>query len=214
MTTTILLLAGDGIGPEVVAQARRVAEILVPDLAFEEALVGGIAYDQEGDAISDETLARAKASDAVLLGAVGGAQWADVPRDKRPEMGLLRLRKELDVFANLRPAYCFAPLVDASSLKRDLIEDLDLMFVRELTSGVYLESLAGSKRWRVVNGLVMRHRAILLRRFNGSHVWRLRLRVGGAAEWRRLKNRTSWRAVCSGGRKSLPCTSVKARASS
>lgn len=137
MTKTILLLGGDGIGPEVVSQARRVAETLVPDLVFEEALVGGIAYEEEGDAISDETLARAKASDAVLLGAVGGPKWADNPREKRPEMGLLRLRKELDVFANLRPAYCFAPLVDASSLKRELIEGLDLMFVRELTSGVY-----------------------------------------------------------------------------
>ncbi len=137
MTKTILLLPGDGIGPEVVAEAQRVAEAVAPDLVFEEGLVGGIAYDTEGDAISAATLARAKASDAVLLGAVGGPQWAGNPRDKRPEMGLLRLRKELDVFANLRPAYCFAPLVGASSLKPELIEGLDLMFVRELTSGVY-----------------------------------------------------------------------------
>ncbi|MEO9971440.1 MAG: 3-isopropylmalate dehydrogenase [Hyphomonadaceae bacterium] len=137
MTKTILLLAGDGIGPEVVAEARRVATALVPNLEFDEGLVGGAAYDLEGDAISEETLARAKQADAVLLGAVGGPKWADNPRDKRPEMGLLRLRKSLDVFANLRPAYCFPPLVDASSLKRELIEGLDLMFVRELTSGVY-----------------------------------------------------------------------------
>lgn len=137
MTKTILLLPGDGIGPEVVAEARRVAEAVAPDLVFEEALVGGAAYDHEGDPLSPETLERAKRSDAVLLGAVGGPQWADNPRDKRPEMGLLKLRKGLDVFANLRPAYCFPSLVDASSLKREIVEGLDLMFVRELTSGVY-----------------------------------------------------------------------------
>lgn len=137
MTKTVLLLPGDGIGPEVLAEARRVAEAVMPDLLFEDGLVGGIAYEQEGDPLTAETLARAKAADAVLLGAVGGPQWADNPRDKRPEMGLLKLRKGLDVFANLRPAYCFPSLVDASSLKRELIEGLDLMFVRELTSGVY-----------------------------------------------------------------------------
>jgi len=137
MSQTLLLLPGDGIGPEVTAAAARMAKALVPDLVLEEALVGGAAYDAEGDPLSEETLARAKASDAVLLGAVGGPKWTDVPREKRPEMGLLQLRKHLDVFANLRPAFCFAPLVDASSLKRELVEDLDIMIVRELTSGVY-----------------------------------------------------------------------------
>ena len=104
---------------------------------FEEALIGGAAYDAQGDPLSAETLDKASQSDAVLLGAVGGPQWADNPRDKRPEMGLLKLRKGLDVFANLRPAYCFPSLVDASSLKREIVEGLDLMFVRELTGGVY-----------------------------------------------------------------------------
>ncbi|MEO1475087.1 MAG: 3-isopropylmalate dehydrogenase [Pseudomonadota bacterium] len=137
MSQTLLLLPGDGIGPEVTAAAARMAKALVPDLVLEESLVGGAAYDAEGDPLSEETLARAKASDAVLLGAVGGPKWTDVPREKRPEMGLLQLRKHLDVFANLRPAFCFAPLVDASSLKRELVEDLDIMIVRELTSGVY-----------------------------------------------------------------------------
>lgn len=137
MAKTILLLPGDGIGPEVIAEAKRVARAAVPDLLFEEALIGGAAYDAEGDPLSGETLARAKAADAVLLGAVGGPKWVSNPRVKRPEMGLLKLRKGLDVFANLRPAYCFPSLVDASSLKPNLIEDLDLMFVRELTSGVY-----------------------------------------------------------------------------
>lgn len=137
MTKTVLLLPGDGIGPEVVAEARRVIETIAPDIRFEEALVGGAAYDAEGDPLSADTLTRAKTADAVLLGAVGGPKWADNPRDKRPEMGLLKLRKGLDVFANLRPAFCFPSLVEASSLKREIVEGLDLMFVRELTSGVY-----------------------------------------------------------------------------
>ncbi|MEM1087176.1 MAG: 3-isopropylmalate dehydrogenase [Pseudomonadota bacterium] len=137
MTQTVLLLPGDGIGPEVIEQAVRVAESVAPDLVFETALVGGAAFDSEGDPLTEDTLAKARASDAVLLGAVGGPEWANVSRDKRPEMGLLKLRKGLDVFANLRPAYCFPALVDVSSLKRDVVEGLDLMIVRELTSGVY-----------------------------------------------------------------------------
>ena len=137
MTKTILLLPGDGIGPEVVSEARRVVEALGLDINFEEGLVGGAAYDADGDPLSAETLTRAKAADAILLGAVGGPQWGDAPRDKRPEMGLLKLRKGLDVFANLRPAFCFPSLVEASSLKHEIVEGLDVMFVRELTSGVY-----------------------------------------------------------------------------
>lgn len=137
MTQTILLLPGDGIGPEVLGQARRVAEMVAPDLAFEDGLVGGASIDTHGTPLTDETLAAAKASDAVLLGAVGGPKWLDAERHLRPEMGLLNLRKGMDVFANLRPAYCFPALVDASSLKRELVDGLDIMIVRELTSGVY-----------------------------------------------------------------------------
>lgn len=137
MTQTLLLLPGDGIGPEVVAQAQRVAEVLVPDLQFETGLIGGASIDAHGVPLTADTLAAAKASDAVLLGAVGGPKWVDAPRDKRPEVGLLEIRTGLDVFANLRPAYCFEALVDASSLKRDIIDGLDIMIVRELTSGVY-----------------------------------------------------------------------------
>lgn len=137
MTQTLLLLPGDGIGPEVTEQARRIADLVAPDIRITADLVGGASIDQHGTPLTDATLALAKSSDAVLLGAVGGPKWADVDRDKRPEMGLLGLRKGLDVFANLRPAYCFAALTDASSLKRDRIEGLDIMIVRELTSGVY-----------------------------------------------------------------------------
>ncbi len=153
MSKTLLLLPGDGIGPEVIAATRRVIEALRLDLAVEERLLGGAALDAEGAPVSDETVRRAKAADAVLMGAVGGPKWANVARDKRPEAGLLRLRKEMEVFANLRPALCFAPLADASPLKGDLIAGLDIMIVRELTGGVYfgeprgIETLAdGSRR--------------------------------------------------------------------
>ena len=135
--TDLLLLPGDGIGPEVTAQVRRVAEALTPDLKLEERLFGGASYDAYGTPLADETLAAAKAARAVLMGAVGGPKWAGVPRDKRPEAGLLKLRAEMEVFANLRPALCFGPLADASSLKRELVEGLDFMIVRELTGGIY-----------------------------------------------------------------------------
>ncbi|MBI1402254.1 MAG: 3-isopropylmalate dehydrogenase [Porphyrobacter sp.] len=138
---TLLLLPGDGIGPEIIAEAARVIDRLRADagleLVTETALFGGCAYEAEGLPLSDDTLARARAADAVLMGAVGGPQWAGVAYDKRPEAGLLRLRAELDVFTNLRPAYCYPALADASTLKREVIEGLDMMIVRELTGGVY-----------------------------------------------------------------------------
>jgi len=137
MSQILLLLPGDGIGPEVTAAAARIAEVVAPDLNIETGLVGGASFDVHGTPLTDEMLAQAKASDAVLLGAVGGPKWADVERQHRPEMGLLGLRKGLDVFANLRPAFCFPALADASSLKRHLVEGLDIMIVRELTGGVY-----------------------------------------------------------------------------
>ena len=137
MTQTILMLPGDGIGPEVLGEAERVAAALCPDIQFAHGLVGGASYDAHGTPLTGDTLAKAKAADAILLGAVGGPKWAEVGRDVRPEAGLLNLRTGLDVFANLRPAFCFPALVEASSLKRDVIDGLDIMIVRELTSGVY-----------------------------------------------------------------------------
>jgi 3-isopropylmalate dehydrogenase len=135
--TDLLLLPGDGIGPEVIGEVRKVAASLCPELAIEERAFGGSSYDQFGAPLKDEALAAAKAAKAVLMGAVGGPKWADAPRDKRPEAGLLALRAGMQVFANLRPALCFQPLADASSLKRELVEGLDLMIVRELTGGIY-----------------------------------------------------------------------------
>ncbi len=141
MTQTLLLLAGDGIGPEVSAQSRRIIDVLNAQhslgLEVEEALFGGACIDATGLPIEDATVARAKSVTAVLMGAVGGPKWAGQPYDKRPEAGLLRLRAEMQVFANLRPALCFPALADASSLKRELVEGLDILFVRELTGGVY-----------------------------------------------------------------------------
>jgi 3-isopropylmalate dehydrogenase len=137
MTKTLLLLPGDGIGPEVTAQASRVAHAVWPELRQIEAPFGGAALDRAGAPIADETVAQAKQADAVLMGAVGGPKWANAPRQNRPEAGLLRLRKEMAVFANLRPALCFEALADASPLKPDLVSGLDILIVRELTGGVY-----------------------------------------------------------------------------
>jgi 3-isopropylmalate dehydrogenase len=150
--TTLLLLPGDGIGPEVTAQAARIAKALTPDITLDERDFGGVSFDRHGAPITDEAVVTALKSDAVLMGAVGGPKWAGAPRDKRPEAGLLRLRKEMQVFANLRPALCFDALADASSLKRELVADLDIMIVRELTGGVYfgeprgIETLADGQR--------------------------------------------------------------------
>ena len=146
MSQTMLLLPGDGIGPEVIEQARRVANVIAPDLEFEDGLVGGASIDAHGEPLTVDTLVKAKSSDAVLLGAVGGPKWTGVDRHIRPEMGLLQLRKGMDTFANLRPAFCFPALVDVSSLKREIVEGLDIMIVRELTSGVYFGEPRGFER--------------------------------------------------------------------
>jgi 3-isopropylmalate dehydrogenase len=135
MTQTLLLLPGDGIGPEVIAEVRRVAAALTPDLRLDERPFGGAAFDAHGEPLTAETLATARAADAALMGAVGGPKWAAAPRDKRPEAGLLGLRQGLGVFANLRPAFAFVP--ELSPLKAEIVAGLDVMIVRELTGGVY-----------------------------------------------------------------------------
>ena len=143
MKKTIAVIAGDGIGPEIVGEAvkvlKKVAEKFGHDFTFDEKLVGGAAYDAFGDCLPDDTLAACKGADAVLLGAVGGPKWDALPGPKRPEKrALLTLRKELGLFANLRPAKVWSALKDASPLRPDIIgEGLDLLVVRELTGGVY-----------------------------------------------------------------------------
>ncbi len=137
----ILVLPGDGIGTEVMSVAVEVMQAVAQDeevaLNLEEGLVGGIAIDATGTALPQETLQRAKAADAVLLGGVGGPKWDHLPMSERPERGLLGLRSGLELFANLRPAMLFAPLADASSLKPELVSDLDILILRELTGGIY-----------------------------------------------------------------------------
>ena len=137
----VLVLAGDGIGPEVVTQAVRVMQAAATSAAIElvlsEAALGGCAIESTGSPLPAATLSAAHAADAVLLGAVGGPKWDGLPMSQRPERGLLGLRAALGLFANLRPALLFAPLADASSLKRELVENLDILIVRELTGGIY-----------------------------------------------------------------------------
>src|SRR5476651_2483844 len=140
-THNLLLLPGDGIGPEVMAQVKRIIEFFNnkgPDkFATEEALAGGCCYDAHKLAISDATMEKAKTADAIIFGSVGGPKWDKVPYDERPEAGLLRLRKDLGLFANIRPAICYPALADSSSLKREIVDGLDIIILRELTGGVY-----------------------------------------------------------------------------
>src|SRR6266487_3373335 len=137
----LLLLPGDGIGPEVMAEVKRLIAFMNENglgrFETEEALVGGSCYDLYGVAITEDTMAKARTADAILFGAVGGPKWDGVPYDVRPEAGLLRLRKELGLFANIRPAICYPALADSSSLKREVVDGLDIIILRELTGGLY-----------------------------------------------------------------------------
>ena len=145
----LLLLPGDGIGPEVIGEVEKIINWFNKnrslDFEIDEELVGGSSYDKHGTPITDEVFYKALESEAVILGAVGGPKWDDLEFSKKPERALLKLRKELKLFANLRPAICFKQLVDASSLKPELVSDLDIMFVRELTGGIYFGEPRGIK---------------------------------------------------------------------
>ena len=145
----ILLLPGDGIGPEVIAEVKKIIEWFNSnkslDFEIDQDLVGGSAYDKHGTPITDEAFYKAQESAAVILGAVGGPKWDNIDFSKKPERALLKLRKELKLFANLRPAICFKQLVDASSLKPEFVSNLDILFVRELTGGIYFGEPRGIK---------------------------------------------------------------------
>ncbi len=145
----IAVLPGDGIGPEIIEQAMRVVDALRGaglDIETEQASIGGAGYDQHGDPLPASTLELAKAADAVMLGAVGGRQYDALEREKRPEQGLLRIRKELGLFANLRPAIVYKELAHASSLKPELVNDLDVMILRELTGDIYFGQPRGQRK--------------------------------------------------------------------
>ena len=141
MKANIVLLPGDGIGPEIVLQAQRVLEAVAArfghEFEFSSHMIGGVAIDTCGDPLPQETITACRNSDAILLGAVGGPKWDDPSAKTRPEAGLLKIRKELGLFANLRPIRLFDELLDASPLRREIIEGTDILFLRELTGGIY-----------------------------------------------------------------------------
>jgi len=141
VSKNIVLMAGDGIGPEIVAEAKKVIDCLNHKMnlgiSYEDELIGGCSIDAHGVPLTEAAVARAKACDGILLGAVGGPKWDSLERAIRPEKGLLKIRADLDLFSNLRPAILYSQLADASSLKKELVEDLDILIVRELTGGIY-----------------------------------------------------------------------------
>ncbi|WP_153558469.1 3-isopropylmalate dehydrogenase [Roseimaritima sediminicola] len=161
MDAKIVLLPGDGIGPEIIKQAERVLAAVAKRFnhrfAFESHLIGGTAIDQTGDPLPAATVEACRAAGAVLLGAVGGPKWDDPSAAVRPEQGLLRIRKELQLFANLRPIQTFAELVDASPLKREIVEGTDILFFRELTGGVYF----GDSGRTTVDGVESAHQSMV-----------------------------------------------------
>jgi 3-isopropylmalate dehydrogenase len=168
-TFTIAVLPGDGIGQEVTPEAVRVLQAVAKrtgtTFAFEEALIGGAAIDAAGTPLPPQTLALCRRADAILFGAVGGPKWDGLPQEQRAERGLLALRKELDLYANLRPAMCFPMLVDASPLKRSVVEGTDLIVIRELTGGLYFGEPRGREAFadggeRAVNTMVYTTREI------------------------------------------------------
>jgi 3-isopropylmalate dehydrogenase len=142
----ILLLPGDGIGPEIMREVQKVLAALVPELTWQQGLIGGVAYDAAGTPLPDETLQQARDSRMVLLAAVGGPKWDQIDPALRPEQGLLKIRKQLGLFANLRPAKLYPQLVNASSLKPERIDGLDLIIVRELTGGLYFGEPRGIRQ--------------------------------------------------------------------
>ena len=154
----IALIKGDGIGPEIIEEAVKVLDAVAScegfDLKYEEVLMGGCAYDITGDPLPRKTIDVSMNSDAVLFGAIGGEQWDTLPREKRPESGLLRFRKELGVFANLRPAVVYDELINASSLKPEIVKGVDLMVVRELIGGIYFGEPKGREGDKAYNTMV------------------------------------------------------------
>ncbi|MBJ6126607.1 3-isopropylmalate dehydrogenase [Microvirga splendida] len=203
-THKLLLLPGDGIGPEVMREVEKIVGwFRKRGVGFETEtdLVGGSAYDAHGVAISEDAMSRAQAADAVLFGAVGGAKWDSVPYAVRPEAGLLRLRKDLGLFANLRPAICYPALADASSLKREVVEGLDIMIVRELTGGVYfgepkeIVTLEDGSQRAVDTQIYHTHEVERIARVAFDLAGKRRNKVSSAEKFNVMKTGVFWRQV-------------------
>jgi 3-isopropylmalate dehydrogenase len=204
MSKTILILAGDGIGPEIMAEARKVLDALNAQhglgITVEDDVVGGAAIDVDGVPLPDRTLAKARAADAILFGAIGGPKWDTIERSIRPERGLLKLRSELGLFANLRPAILYPQLAGASSLKPEMVAGLDIIIVRELTGGIYFGQPRGIRTLEAgeregFNTDVYRESEI--RRIAQ---WRSVLRPSAARSCARWTRPTSWKSPNSGSR--------------
>ncbi|MCC2652102.1 MAG: 3-isopropylmalate dehydrogenase [Microvirga sp.] len=203
-THKLLLLPGDGIGPEVMREVEKIVGwFRKRGLGFETEtdLVGGSAYDAHGASISEDAMKLAQAADAVLFGAVGGAKWDSVPYAVRPEAGLLRLRKDLGLFANLRPAICYPALADASSLKREVVEGLDIMIVRELTGGVYfgepkeIVTLEDGSQRAVDTQIYHTHEVERIARVAFDLARKRRNKVSSAEKFNVMKTGVFWRQV-------------------
>src|SRR6187200_817520 len=204
-THKLLLLPGDGIGPEVMGEVQRLIDWLnkqgIASFETEQGLVGGSAYDAHKVSISEGDMAKATAADAIIFGAVGGPQWADVPYRHRPEAGLLRLRKDLGLFANLRPAICYPALADASSLKREVVEGLDIMIVRELTGGVYfgepkeIVTLEDGSQRAVDTQVYHTHEVERIARVAFDLAKKRRNKVSSAEKFNVMKTGVFWRQV-------------------
>lgn len=207
MTThSLLLLPGDGIGVETMAEVERIIAFLnkrSKTAKFETSsdLVGGSAYDKHGVSITDAAMAKAAAADAIIFGAVGGPKWDKVPYEHRPEAGLLRLRKDLDLFANLRPAICYPALADASSLKRELVEGLDILILRELTGGTYfgepkeIVTLENGQKRAVDTTLYSTYEVDRIARMGFDLARKRRNKVHMAAKWNVMRSGVLWREV-------------------
>ncbi len=205
-TFNLLLLPGDGIGVETMAEVERLIAFFnkksnKAQFATSTDLVGGVAYDTHGVAITDAAMAKADAADAIIFGAVGGPKWDSVPYEHRPEAGLLRLRKDLDLFANLRPAICYPALADASTLKREVVEGLDILILRELTGGTYfgepkeIVTLENGEK-RGVDTTVYTTREIdRLARVGFDLARKRRNKVHMAAKWNVMRTGVLWRDV-------------------
>jgi 3-isopropylmalate dehydrogenase len=215
----IAVLAGDGIGREVTPEAQKILQVVGKasgaSFEFEPALVGGAAIDATGDPLPPSTLRLCEESDAILFGAVGGPKWDNVPQEQRPERGLLGLRKELDLFANLRPARCFPMLVDASPLRRSIVEGTDLMVIRELTGGLYFGEPRGREEFadggaRAVNTMAYTSREIeRVARAAFDVAMKRRKRLASVDKANVLVVSQLWREVVTGVSKDYPDVSLE-----